>query len=244
MDVQKEANLMKAVKLFIQEHGVQEFYKPISPKNKKSFFPKTISLKIFRKADIEEYVEDVHNSVLKHQKLYNFFKRKVPHVEVLIYRYDLLGFLNNISLSVHPSLKKEWKIEHELFGAFYNVDSKHSYCSLFPDLEPKSEGNVLFFKPKKESIILANPPYTTEWIRWTIRKILDEWKDWCTFYVVIPVWDHETRQKLNLSKYPDFPEISELISFAKEHRVERIPFYDGINDKKVYLKDPVHIIRI
>ena len=132
-----------------------------------------------------------------------------------------------------------------MFGAFYNVNLSKSYCSLYPDLEPGSVGNVLFFKPIKDQIILANPPYTKDWIKWTIQKIL-EWKKTISFtcYVVIPIWDRKTRDQIGLKKYPDFPEITTLIDNATYARVDNLEFFDGIHNKYVYLKDKVHVIKI
>lgn len=232
---------MKAVNEYIKKHGYDTLLGTDKPKTKKSIVPRNVELPDVEKADKEEYLQEVEQSVQKHKKLYEKFK-DIPHVESLIYRYDTYGFLNNISLSVHPTLKKKWGINYELFGAFYNTNT--SYNSLFPDLEPGSQGNVHFFKPQEGQIILANPPYTVDWIRWMIRKILDEWKGKAVFYVVIPVWDRPTREKLGLRRYEDFPEIGELISQAKEHHVKHIPFYDGINQRTVQLKDPVHIMII
>ena len=238
--LEKEANFMMALNEYIDKHGYETLLGTDKPKNKTSIVPNTVKLET-KEGDVEDYIENVQKVLKKHKKLYERFKN-VPDVEALIYRYDSYGLLSNISLSVDPELKKKWGINYELFGAFYNTD--YPYNSLFPDLEPGSHGNVHFFKPKKSQIILANPPYTVAWIRWTIRKILDEWKDKATFYVVIPVWDTKTRKELGLKEYSDFPEINELISKANEHVVTKLPFYDGIGDKKVNLKDPVHVIKI
>lgn len=239
--MQKEANFMKSVRDYVDKHGYDKLLGTDPPKSKKSIVPKTVELTKVSGADIDEYAEDVQKAVKKHKKMYDAFK-DVPNVEALIYRYDVWKLLSNISLSVHPKLKKKWGINYELFGAFYNTS--FPYNSLFHDLEEGSQGNVHFFKPQKDQVILANPPYTEDWIQWMIRQILDKWKDVATFYVVIPVWDNTTREKLGLKKYPDFPEITELIEHAKEHSVRHIPFYDGITQRTVELKDPVHIIKI
>ena len=242
--MQKEANFMKAVEQYVEKHGSDKLIDIEKPKSRKAIVPRSVDLPKVTGADIDEYIQNVEKSVSKHKKLYEAFKDKVPNVEALIYRYDVWNLLSNISLSVHPKLKKKWGINYELFGSFYNVDLDHPYNSIFHDLEPNSKGNVLYFKPEKDQIILANPPYTEKWIQWTIRKILDDWKDKATFYVVIPVWDRETRDKLGLKKYPDFPEITELIQQAKEHKVLNLPFYDGISQKDIKLKDHVHVIKI
>lgn len=238
--MEKEAKFMASIKAYIAENGVDDFYEAKPPKTKSKFFH--VSLPKVKDVDVEEFEEDVKKSVRKHRSLYDRFKN-IEHIDWLIHRYDTLGFLTNISLSVHPKIKEEWGITHEMFGAFYNVDLKHTYCSLFPDLEPNSSGNVFFFKPKKGTIILANPPYTADWIAWTCKKVL-EWKGKCKVYVVIPVWDKPTRRKLGLKEYADIPEIGELISKAEKTDVVKLPFYDGIHNKTAHLKDPVHVIEV
>ena len=232
---------MKSVKDYINKNGYDKLLGTDPPKSKKAIVPKTVELNKVSGADKDEYLESVEKVLKAHKKMYETF-RDVPNVEALIYRYHIWKLLSNISLSVHPTIKKKWGINYELFGAFYNTT--FPYNSLFHDLEEGSQGNVHFFKPEKDQIILANPPYTVEWIRWTIRQILDKWLGMATFYVVIPVWDSATREKLGLKKFPDFPEITELIENAREHSVKHIPFYDGIAHRNVDLKDPVHIVRI
>jgi hypothetical protein len=242
--VQKEANFMKAVKDYIAKNDTDVIFAMVKPKSKKAILPKPVELEKIKDADVDEYLAEVDKRLKKYSTLYEKFK-DIPNVEAIIYRYDVWGMLSNISLSVSPRIKKKWGITHELFGAFYNVDLTKPYNSLFHDLEPGSMGNVLYFKPEPGSVILANPPYTTEWIKWTIRKILDEWKDIATFYVVIPVWDCKTRKELKLTKYSCFYDIQDLISNAKEYKLaERFPFFDGIHNKEVALKDPIHVIKI
>jgi hypothetical protein len=240
MDVQKEANFMKGVELYIKEHGRSNFYDVIPPKSKKKLLPASIDLPIFRKADIAEFQENVDKSVEKYKSLYNRFKH-VPHVDFLIYRYDVMGFLGNISLSVPKRYKQKWGITNELFGSFYNTD--YPYCSLFPDLEPGSLGNVFYFKPKEGMVILANPPYTSSFIKWTIKKVL-EWKGIAKMICILPVWDKKSRDSLGYSKQQDLPEIQTLIEHSERADIVDLPFYDGIHNKQVHLKDKVHIIHI
>lgn len=236
--MEKEAKFMASIKEYIKEHGVGDFYEAKPPKSKTKFFH--MSLPKVKEVNLEEFQEDVLKSVKKHRSLYDRFK-SIEHVDWLIHRYDTLGYLNNISLSVSPKIKEEWGITHELFGAFYNVDMSHSYCSLFSDLEPNSSGNVFFFKPKKGMTILANPPYTADWIRWTCKKAI-EWKGKYRVYVVIPVWDKATRKAHGLKEYADIPEIGELIAASDAAEVVHLPFYDGVHNKNARLKDPVHVI--
>lgn len=235
--MEKEAKFMARVKLYIQEHGVNHFFDTVPPKTKNVLngsieLPKA-------KADIEEFKHDLNKSLLKYKKLYDRFKN-IPNVEFLIHRYDVIGLLNNISLSVNSSLKKEWGITHELFGSFYNSDYPH--CSMFPDLE-ESLGNALSFKPKKDMILLVNPPYTVEWVKWTCEKLI-EWKGKARFICIVPIWDKKSRKELGLKTFPDLPEINKLINESEYHEMKHIKFYDGINNKSVLLKDKVHIIII
>jgi hypothetical protein len=242
MALQKEANFMKAVETYMKKHGRDAFYEPIKPKSKKQIFPKVVELEDIKNANVEEYEKKVQESLIKHKTLYEKFK-DTPNVEALIYRYDVLGFLNNISLSVHPDIKKKWKINFELFGAFYNTNTP--YCSLFHDLEPNSVGNALYFKPEKGQIVLVNPPYTQSWIKWVCRTILDKWLDEATFYVVIPVWDCKTRDELKLRPFDCMYDIVDLIDHAKEYKLyERFPFWDGINQKDATISNYVHVIKI
>jgi hypothetical protein len=234
--MEKEAKFMKRVLQYIEEHGGDKIYDPVLPKPR-GILPGTIDLPTvsFKKEDLEDYKDNVEKSLSKHKSLYTKFK-DLPNIEALIYRYDALGFLNNISLSVHPSLKTKWGITQELFGAFYNSDYPH--CSLFPDLED-SLGNALKFKPKN-GVLLINPPYTVPWIQW-VCKNCSEWKG---SWIVLPIWDRKSRDKLGYKRYPDLPELTTLIQKAEHHEMRNIPFYDGISGKTVHLKDKVHILRL
>jgi len=229
--MQKEANFVNSVQNYIDAHGYKNLYDTVAPKTKKSIVPATVKLEKV-KASVSEYEKDVE----KVAKRYGFIENKQA-----LYRYHIWGMLSSISLSVSPKFKKKWGINHELFGSFYNTLPGISYCSLFPDLEEGSVGNVFFFKPKKGDIILANPPYTEDFIKWTCKKVL-EWKHICDFYVVIPVWNRATRTELGLSKHKDLPEIGELISQSTSHKVMNLPFYSGLTNKEVELKDSVHVI--
>lgn len=240
--MQKEANFMKAVENYKKKYGRDIFAEPLKPKSKKAIVPKEMELEDIKNADVEEYKQKVEESVKKHKVLYEKFK-DVPNVEALIYRYDVWGFLTSISLSVHPDIKKKWGINFELFGAFYNTDTP--YCSLFHDLEENSVGNALYYKPEKGQIVLVNPPYTQGWIKWVCRTILDKWLGQATFYVVIPVWDCKTRDKLKLKPYECVYDIVDLINHAKEYKLyEKFPFWDGVQQKDATITNYVHMIKI
>ena len=230
---------MKSVEDYISEHGREHLFDAIPPKSRRHIVPETVHLTPVRHADVEKYTQNVETVV----KQYPHLSRHIS--PELLYRYHVWGMLSNISLSVDPTLKTNWGITHELFGSAYNTLPNVTYGSLFPDLEENSTGNVFFFKPKKGDVILANPPYTAEYIRWTIHQILGPWKGKATFYVVIPVWDRKTRDELGLKKYPDLPEIGDLIAASTHHEVvHKFPFYDGVHGKKVHLRDPVHLVGI
>ena len=244
-DLQKEANFMKAIEIYIHEHSFDIFFQPLKPESPELIVPAEVKLRNVN-AHVEEYLNNIKAVRKMYQNIYDRFKNIIPHTDSLIYRYYIFGYLiGNISLSVSPRIKKEWGITHELFGAFYNVDLNNTYCSLFPDLEPNSVGNVLFFTPKKGDIILANPPYVNEWINWMINKILNEWRGIAAFHIVIPVWDRRTRRRLQMDTKYGSHEIEKLIDQSTEHSViDKFEFYNGINNKISYLIDPVHYIKI
>jgi ABC-type transport system substrate-binding protein len=190
----------------------------------------------------KRYIQQKHPHLLKRFK-------DIPNIEAIILCYDHINAFTNASLSVHPSIKQKWKLQyrlsHELFGAFYNTDPTSTYCTLFPELEaPRGSCNAYTFTPKKGATYLANPPYTSGWIKWTIRNILDKWRD-SHWIIVIPVWDAPTRKKFGLSVQPPLVEIDELLAAvpSSKRKVEpRFLFYNGYTDKPVILHDPVHII--
>lgn len=231
--MEKEAKFTASLKAYIKEHGRDDLFLPVKPKRGK-LLPVTLP---DVEPDLKEFEKDVKESIQRHKKLYTKFKH-LPHIEWLIHRYDILGYFSNISLSVSPKIKQKWGITHEMFGAFYNTD--YPYYSLFPDLEG-SLGTVFQFKPKKSMVVLVNPPYTAEWIKWTCNKII-ELKGKATFYVILPVWDRKTRKELGLKQYADLPEIQELIAVSRIAEVTSLPFYDGIHQREILLKDPVHVI--
>lgn len=239
-----EAYFVQRVREYIIKNGYKDIYSLTPPKSRRYILPQSIELPELKKTKelIQDYEEFMEKTIKKHHKLYSRFK-DYPHIKELIVRYDVWGFLNNISLSVHPSIKKNWGINFELFGAFYNTNTP--YCTLFPDLEKDGVENAFFFKPRSGQVILANSPYTTQHIRWTIRKILDEWLGKASFWVVIPVWDKKTRKELRLKEYPDFPEINELAEKSiKAEVVHKFLFWDGIENKNIHLKDPIWVIHI
>jgi hypothetical protein len=227
----------------------------------KNELPKTIwkarkSLIVRRKKPSAKWIEIETEKIKKiYGKLYERFKH-IENIIPLLICYDHVGALGNISLSVHPDLKKRWKrmynLSHELFGAFYNTFNTYNtekdltYCSLFPEIENSSiKCNAYDFEPKKGETYLANPPYTEYHIRWTLQNILTKWSE-SNFIVVVPVWDKTSRKKLGLNEYDDLSEITEMIKkYGRHHKIiKNFPFYNGIDNKNIILKDPVHIFYI
>jgi uncharacterized protein YlbG (UPF0298 family) len=104
--MEKEAKFMASIKAYIAEHGVEDFYEAKPPKTKSKFFH--VALPKVKDVDVEEFEEEVQKSVKKHRSLYERFKT-IDHVDWLIHRYDVLKFLSNISLSVHPKIKDEYE---------------------------------------------------------------------------------------------------------------------------------------
>lgn len=196
------------------------------------------------KKEKDEYNKEIDNII---QKLKFKFNKNITEEELeiqraSIYRYYVVGALNNISLSVSPKKKKEWKINFELFGAFYNTNS--NYCGLYSDIE-KSCCDFYTFKLKKNMNILINPPYTEKWIQISckiINNIMIKKKQ-TKIYLVVPIWNNSDREKLGLKLYRDLPEIDELKNspYLKTHKIENLQFYNGIQKKDIFLKDKVHI---
>ena len=112
---------------------------------------------------------------------------------------------NNQQLAIHPKIKKlfkENKINFELFGSGINTLSDH-YCSLFYDIEKHfgSKGNFFDIKLYK-GIYWCNPPY--------IETLMSDAADLLIYHmnkhnnigylITIPIWDKETREKMNNKK--------------------------------------------
>ena len=159
-----------------------------------------------------------------------------------IYRYYVIGALDNISLSVSPKIKKQWKINFELFGSFYNTNYK--YCGLFSDIE-ESSCDFYTFKLSKNMVILINPPYTEQWIKIsciTVENIMKQ-NLHTKIYLVIPIWNISDRKLLGLTLFDDLKEIDELklSKYLVKHDMVNIDFYNGVIGKNVKLKDKVHV---
>lgn len=164
-----------------------------------------------------------------------------------IYRYYVVGALNNISLSVSPDIKKKMKINFELFGAFYNTNV--DYCGLFGDIENNS-CNFNTFRLKPNMIILINPPYTDVWIKISCKIIENIMKKNMNtiIYLVIPIWNNSDRKKLKLKIYDDIEDLIEidelkLSKYLVYHKIVNLNFYNGIIKKKVNLKDKIHLFK-
>jgi hypothetical protein len=209
------------------------------------------------KSDYKKYLSKIYD------KNYHFkstsFGLSKSIKDALLVRYQLIGALNNVSLSVPQETKlrlMKLGLKHEMFGSFFNTQFLLSYCCLFPDLEaPRCTSDFFNFKPKKHSEIqeingyLVNPPYDKLHIKTSSQKVL-EWLKGSSnlrFFVILPVWDVKFRTSFNLPLYSDLPEINELIDskYTVFHRIfkgKEFPFYSGITNKLVNLKDPIHVI--
>jgi hypothetical protein len=178
------------------------------------------------------------------------YKLKQPstlHELYALARYEVLGTLENgVFWSVLPSLKKKWRITQELFGNYYNTNTK--FCSLFSELEGCGcqFGN---FVPKSNNVYLVNPPFEERYFIWTCEKVLEWLNDEkiknVKFYVIISAWDNPTRKKLNLDiKYKDVPQITELINspYVIEHNTTKMKFFDFLNKREVPQKSYIHTI--
>ena len=202
--------------------------------------------------------------IIKYNKLLDNIYIKFPYFKKLninpaiFVRYELMGFLNNISLSFPQNKKLELKklgITHELFGSVFNTHPSLTYCCLFPDLEaPRCKSNFYDFSPfdhKDISGYLINPPYTKSYINSSSERVL-EWlssnkKQNLRFLFILPLWDNKSRELYNLPISSDLPIIKTLIEskYTVYHRIIKgkdFQFYDGTKNKLVNLKDPIHIM--
>jgi hypothetical protein len=153
-----------------------------------------------------------------------------------LFRYKFIGELDRLSVS--PEKKKEWNINFELFGSFYNTNTE--YCGLFSELEsPRCRGDVFHFTLKPNMNILIHPPYTEEWIQKAceITTILLEKNKNTNIWLVIPIWNKANR----IGLHSDMAIIDALkfSPYLVKHSIENLPFYNGL--KQVHLKDDVHV---
>jgi hypothetical protein len=197
--------------------------------------------------------ETIQKFKLKINKLIKKLKFEfIPNIDIdiqkfALFRYHMIGALNNISLSVCPTIKKKWGITFELFGAFYNTH--YPYCSLFSDIEPNATTDFFNFKLKKNMTILANPPYTEDWITITcnyVNHFLTLNMN-TTIYLILPVWNTSDRLELQLPVlFNDLPILDTLKTspYLKSYSMENLTFYNGINKRNVRLKDKVHIYHL
>lgn len=193
------------------------------------------------------FTEDEYN--LFHDKInyviHKFKNIQMPNPEINQYallRYYLVGALSYISLSVLPKQKKEWKIDFEMFGSFYNTNS--DYCSLYNDIE-LSSCDVFRFRLHPNMTLLINPPYSEDWIQVACQlciKLLKKKKN-TTIYLVLPVWNLSDRKKLGLPLYDDLPIIDDMkISpYLIKHSIRNIKFYDGTKQQLALYTDKVHV---
>lgn len=193
--------------------------------------------------DIEKYIAHI-NTIIRRTK-FNLQGLKPKFWQLAaIGRYGAIGALSNISLSVSPQLKRQWKITFELFGAFYNTSSP--YCGLFSDIEPNSFGDCSQFQLQSNETLLINPPYTQDWIVLSCKIVerLLVLKKRTTIYLVIPVWNKSDREKLKLpGTFDDIPEIDKLKQHPNilSHKLTNLQFFNGITKKHVFLRDKVHL---
>lgn len=265
INIDKEIEFINGINFLIKKYGEEEFSKyywkpqfyengfPIiqKPKNEieKDFV--MISEKI-KKPSEHSYIEKKEyekkiDEIIKKTNFVLDVKNNEKIQRTAIYRYYVIGALNNISLSVSPKIKKKFKINFELFGAFYNTNV--DYCGLFGDIE-KNSCNFNTFKLVPNMIILINPPYTEVWIRMCckiIENIMNKNLN-TIIYLIIPIWNNSDRKKLGLKIYnglEDFNEIDNLLlsKYLVYHKMTNLHFYNGILKKNVYLKDKVHLFK-
>lgn len=268
ININRELEFIDGVNYLKQKYSDEEFFKYYwKPQFYKFGFPQIKNPKtpiekdfikiskylenprIHLKEQIEKYHSDIDEIILKT----GFILDKNINGELLnnhraaVYRYWVIGALNNISLSVEPKIKKRMNINFELFGSFYNTNV--DYCGLFGDIETNScDFNTFKLKPNLR--ILINPPYTEIWIRKSckiVENIMNQNLN-TIIYLIIPIWNNSDRKKLGLKIYNDVSDIEsidklKLSKFLIYHKIVNLEFYNGILKKKVYLKDKVHLFK-
>jgi hypothetical protein len=192
----------------------------------------------------QEYEEILENALKRK------FLRKPEnlHEQYALVRYEILQVVfGGLGWSVLPEEKKKWKIDQEMFGAYFNTNLP--FCSLFPELEGTGEqfGTVV---PKPNIHYLINPPFEKYYIRWTCERIL-EWLSEAGlsnlhFTIIIPVWDEESRKKLKLKPQAPMPQLSKLLQskFVKQHTMTKMKVWDSVSDKVQHQQSYIHKIVI
>lgn len=182
-------------------------------------------------------------------------KPKTLYEEYALARYEVLKILDNgVTWSVLPEYKRKWKIDQELFGAFFNTSGK--FCSLFPELEgcgcqfgtfkPRSKGS------KGLKHYLVNPPFEKYYIIWACEKVL-EWlrsegsegsNRRFKFTLIVPVWDEESRKILKLKPYGPLKALTDVLhsEYVVERSMTQMKFWDGAKKKVQHQKSYIHKI--
>jgi hypothetical protein len=187
-----------------------------------------------------------------YQFLYNHYKNEYPHtIDALLLVYDHLGVFNNVSLSVTIEKKNAWRARydatHELFGSFFNTHPQNTFCSKFAQLEkPRAICDAFTFVPQPYKTYIANPPYDTFFIDWTIYNIIYNWTE-SNFIIIIPDWRKQTRIKYKLkSDYDEMNSIIEIIKYCKKNNFKynefpphKYYFFDGFIKKNVTLNTAI-----
>ncbi len=223
--------------------------------------------------DFEHDLKTIHQSLTREHlrprtELLNWFAEQVEIItdEILekypklkpiteleryaLFRYWTVGALSNISLSVAPEKKREWGINFELFGSFYNTDNP--YCGLYPELEERCVSDVFRFVLQPDMTILVNPPYTEEWIEKACELVNQYLQPNTniemntTIWLVLPVWNTIDRMELGLEITKNMPILDSMkfSPYLVSHEITRLPFYNGLEKKHVYLHDKVHVYHL
>jgi hypothetical protein len=168
------------------------------------------------------------------------------HQRYALARYQIFNVVfGGLGWSVLPEYKKKWGIDQELFGNYINTNGK--FCSIFPELEGCG-CQFGTFEPKSDMHYLVNPPFQTQYIKWTCTRLMEWLKDKSLknikFTVIIPVWDEESRKKLKLKPYGPLKELTMLLKskYVTFHSMTQMKFWDAVNKKVQHQKSYIHKI--
>jgi hypothetical protein len=171
------------------------------------------------------------------------------HQRYALARYQIFNVVfGGLGWSVLPEYKKKWGIDQELFGNYINTNGK--FCSIFPELEGRDGVFCQFgtFEPKPDMHYLVNPPFQTQYIKWTCTRLMEWLKDKSLknvkFTVIIPVWDEESRKKLKLKPYGPLKELTMLLKskYVTSHTMTQMKFWDAVHKKVQHQKSYIHKI--
>lgn len=231
----------------IEESGYSLHYKP-SKSLINLIIDTNIRLKRIKNKTIPNIVYDKNKNTYNYEdwivEMKPVKKFLLPLMFIIRLRYEILSPKEkSIYLSLPPDLVEEFGADVELFGSPFNT--LLPYCSAFPDLENKigSLGNYFKYKLKSNMRYTWNPPYDNWFMEKAAIRLIDQLDKTkgITVLISIPIWDNETRRKINLPLTVERPYYTYLILKESKYFISQkiltknqSKFYNYFNNKYVY----------